>query len=85
MVNGFSSIFMVASVTAVPGVRNTGRDEKQSSGSDSKKNSASRLFARILREAAQETTDDALDCHTTTYGRDSKMQDYLHKKREYHY
>lgn len=85
MTNGFSSIFMVASVTAVPGMRKTGRDEKQSFGSNSKKDSASRLFASILKETAQETADDAMDCRTTTYGRDSKMQEYLHQKREYRY
>lgn len=85
MTNGFSSIFMVASVTAAPGMRKTGRDEKQSSGSGSKKDSAGKLFASILKETAQKTADDAMDCHTTTYGPDSKVQEYLHQKREYRY
>lgn len=85
MVNGFSGIFMVASISAVPGIRKTDRDARQSLGPKSKKDSAGSLFARILKETTQETTDDAMDCRTTTYGRDSKMQEYLHKKREYHY
>lgn len=85
MVNGFSGIFMVASVSAIPSIRKTDRDARQSPGPKPKKDSASSLFARILKETAQETAEDAMDCRTTTYGRDSKMQEYLHRKREYHY
>lgn len=85
MVNGFSGIFMVASVSAVPGIQKTDRNARQSSGPKPKKDSAGSLFARILKETAQETAEDAMDCRTTTYGRDSKMQEYLHRKREYHY
>lgn len=85
MVNGFSGIFMVASVSAIPGIRKTDQDARQSSDYKSRKNSAGSLFAKILKETAQETADDAMDCCTTTYGRDSKMQEYLHQKREYHY
>lgn len=84
MVNGFSSIFMVASVTAVSGVSKTKRDERRDANSDSKKKNAERLFASILENSAKEKANE-VDCRTTTYGRDSMMQNFLYQTREYRY
>lgn len=83
MVNGFSGIFMVTSVAAVSGVYKTGRDERRDAHSGSKKKE--KLFASILEESAKENRAEAVDCKTTTYGRDSRMQNYLYQTREYRY
>lgn len=85
MVNGFSGIFMVASVAAVSSVYKTGRDERRDAHSDPKKKNTERLFASILEDSAKENRADAVDCRTTTYGRDSRLQNYLHQTREYRY
>ncbi|MDE5588896.1 MAG: hypothetical protein K2J60_07105 [Acetatifactor sp.] len=85
MVNGFSSIFMVASVAAVSGVSKTKRDERRDAYSDSKKRNAEKLFASILEDSAKESKADVVDCRTTTYGRDSMMQSFLYQTREYRY
>ena len=85
MVNGFSGIFMVASVAAVSGVNRTGRDERRDAHSDSKKKDAERLFASILEDSAKESKANVVDCRTTTYGRDSMMQNFLYQTREYRY
>lgn len=85
MVNGFSSIFMVTSVAAVSGVHKTGRDERRDAYSDSKKGNAEKLFASILDDSVKEKKADVVDCRTTTYGRDSMMQNFLYQTREYRY
>lgn len=84
MVNGFSGIFMVASVAAVSGVSKTRSDERRDAYSDSKKRNAEKLFASILEDSAKEKVND-VDCRTTTYGRDSMMQNFLYQTREYRY
>ena len=76
---------MVTSVAAVSGVYKTGRDERRNAHSDSKKKNAERLFAGILNDSAKENRADAVDCRTTTYGRDSRMQNFLYQTREYRY
>lgn len=85
MTNGFSSIFMVASVSAAPVLRKTGRDDPGISGSGFQKKSGAGLFSNILKETMDQYTEDAVDCRTTTYGRDRKMQTFLYQTREYHY
>lgn len=76
---------MVTSVAAVSGVYKTRRDERRDAHSDSKKKNADRLFASILDDSAKENRADAVDCRTTTYGRDSRMQNFLYQTREYRY
>lgn len=76
---------MVASVAAVSGVYKTGRDERRDAHSGSKKKSAEKLFASILEDSAKENGANAVDCRTTTYGRDSRMQNFLYQTREYRY
>lgn len=85
MVNGFSGIFMVASVAAVTGVSKTRRDERREPSSELKKKNAEKLFSSILEERTQENKADVVDCRTTTYGRDSKMQSFLYQTKEYRY
>ncbi len=75
---------MVASVAAVSGVPKIRRDERRNANSDSKGKNAEKLFANILKDSVVEKAD-AVDCRTTTYGRDSKMQNYLYQTREYRY
>lgn len=74
---------MVTSVTAAPGIRKIRRDEQKSF--DSKKKNAKGFFAQILEEAAKDTKREVINCHTTTYGRDSKIQTFLYQTREYRY
>lgn len=76
---------MVASVAAVSGVSKTRRDERRDANSDLKKKNAERLFASILEDSVKENRADVVDCRTTTYGRDSKMQNFLYQTREYRY
>lgn len=76
---------MVASVTAVSGVSKTRRDERRDAHSDSKKKNAEGLFASILEDSAKESRADAVECRTTTYGRDSRVQNFLYQTREYRY
>jgi len=77
---------MVTSVTAVPGIRKVRRDDRRNANSDSGKRNAEGLFAQILEDSAKETkADDSLNCCTTTYGRDSRMQTFLYQTREYRY
>ncbi len=79
MVNGFSGIFMVASVAAVSGVPKTRREEPRVP--DFKKGNGTRLFTQILEENLKETKRAAMDCNTTTYGRDSIMRDFSYQAR----
>ncbi len=76
---------MVASVAAVSGVSKTRRDERRESSFDMKKKGAENLFASILEESTQESRADVVDCRTTTYGRDSRMQNFLYQTKEYRY
>lgn len=85
MVNGFSGIFMVASVAAVSNVPKTRREEPRIPYSDFKKENGVRSFARILEENVKETKAALMDCNTMTYGRDSRMRDFSYQAREYHY
>lgn len=76
---------MVASVTAVTGVSKTRRDERREPSPELKKKNAEKLFASILEESTQEKGADEVDCRTTTYGRDSRMQSFLYQTKEYRY
>ncbi|MCM1193750.1 MAG: hypothetical protein NC123_17975 [Butyrivibrio sp.] len=76
---------MVASVAAVSGVSKTRRDERRDVYSDSKKKNAEKLFASILEDSAKENKANVVDCQTTTYGRDSRVQNFLYQTREYRY
>ncbi len=83
--NGLSGIFMVTSVTAVSDICRTRREEQHVPDTDSKKKNGQGLFAGILEKSLKEVREDVLECCTTTYGRDSKMQTFLYRTREYRY
>lgn len=74
---------MVTSVEAVLGVNMTRRDRGRDTRSDSGQNGAEGLFAKILEENTKEVKNTVVDCHTTTYGSDSRMQSFQYRTREY--
>ena len=82
--NGVSSILMVSSIAAVSGVPRARRDERRNADSHSRGKNAEKLFASILNDRVKDDAD-AVDCRTTTYGRDSKLQNYLYQTKEYRY
>ncbi len=85
MVNGFSGIFMVASVEAVSAAKRTRRDNQRNPYELNQRKDAGGLFAEILEDSAKKAERTVTDCTTTTYGRDSRMQTFLYRTREYHY
>lgn len=84
-VNGLSSISMVTSVMAVSGPIKVRRDQQNNSNSNTGQGKSDKLFAQILKDAVMESQSTPLSCQTITYGRDSRMQTFLHQSREYHY
>lgn len=84
--NGVTGIFMVSSVMAVPMVGKTKRDPARTYGHVSKDSSSAGSFVRVFDQAMEEQIESApTECHTVTYGRDSKIQHFLYQTREYHY
>ncbi|MCM1092122.1 MAG: hypothetical protein NC413_14910 [Muribaculum sp.] len=65
MVNGFSGIFMVASVEAVSAVRQTKRDNRRSSGQELRGKNAEGLFASILEDHAEDEEEKTVACRTS--------------------
>lgn len=78
---------MVHSVMAVPKVGKLKRDNRNSSYSDTNKESSSKLFASILEETANahKTEPAPRACQTTLYDRESRLQNFNYLTREYHY
>lgn len=76
---------MVHSVVAVPMIGKVKRDNQNTSYSDSGNHSSNGSFARVLEAAKNEVQDSAMDCHTTTYGRDSQIRTFFYQPREYHF
>ena len=72
---------------AVPKVGKLKRDNRNSSYSDTKKESSSKLFASILEETANahKTESAPRACQTTLYDRESRLQNFNYLTREYHY
>lgn len=85
MVNGFSGIFMVASVEAVSAVRQTKRDNRRGSDQNLRGKNAEGLFASILEDHAEGGTENSVACRTSSYGRNGRMQNFQYQTREYHY
>lgn len=75
---------MVHSVDAVPKAGRIKRDQQKSFYSDSGSHSSNGSFAKVLENAKKETQNASMDCHTTTYGRDSRIQTFFYQPREYH-
>ena len=82
---GFTGIFMVHSVLAIP---STGYVKRELSGSpyeqpDRKQQTSS--FSQILDEKLEEQKTASMNCQTTTYGNDRRIHTFQYLAREYHY
>lgn len=74
---------MVNSVLAVPKCNKLKReDSKSSHGFQKKKDNA--LFAQILEETQTSHESASIDCTTTTYNRDCRLQTFHYHTKEYH-
>ena len=82
---GFSSIFMVQSVAAVSKTGKIKRDQQKTFDSESGNQSSNGSFAKVLENAKREAQNAPMDCHTTTYGRDSRIQTFFYQPREYRF
>ncbi len=87
MVNakGFSGIFIVPSVTTVAGTGKIKRDNHKDSHSGSRDRDLNSSFSKLLSEAMEEKREEALNCQTTTYGRDSMLKVFFYQSGEYRY
>lgn len=77
---------MVSSVMAIPRVRKTRREQERILDYRLKEHSHPQSFSQILDVAVEQAVETApTECHTITYGRDSQIQHFLYRTREYHY
>ena len=76
---------MVHSVVAVPTIGKVKRDHQNTSYSDSGNQNSNGSFAKVLEAAESEHCSSVMDCHTTTYGRDSQIRTFFYQPREYHF
>ncbi len=84
--NGVTGIFMVSSVMAVPMVGKIKKEPARAFGYVSRDASSSGTFAQAFDQAVEEQAASApTECHTVTYGRDSRLQHFMYQTREYHY
>lgn len=74
MVNGFSSILMVASVEAVSAVGRTRRDKRRDSNQNLHGKNAEGFFAGILEDHAGGEDKNSVTCRTSAYGRNGRVQ-----------
>lgn len=85
MVNGFSGIFLVASVEAVSALRQTRRDTRRDFQQERRGKNAEGFFAGILQDRAEGQGENTVACRTSAYGRNGRMQNFQYQTREYHY
>ncbi|MCM1043880.1 MAG: hypothetical protein NC417_00065 [Candidatus Gastranaerophilales bacterium] len=77
---------MVSSVMAIPQVGKTKREQERILDYRLKEHTHSRSFSQVLETAVDQAVETApTECQTTTYGRDSQIQNFLYRTREYHY
>lgn len=76
---------MVPSVVAVVGVGKVKRDQQNSSYSDTANRNSGGSFAQVLEKVTDEKRDASLNCHTTTYGRDSMIRTFYYQSRAYRF
>lgn len=82
--NGFTSIFMVHSVSAVETAKKASRDSDGSSGGYTGSDKSTHSFSKILEAEINEKQAPA-ECRTVTYGNDLKLRTFLYQTREYQY
>ena len=76
---------MVNSVVAVPKVDSVRRDQYNSSYSESKDQASNGTFAKVLEDVRKDKQNTPMDCHTISYGKDSKLQSFVYQPRDYHF
>ena len=76
---------MVHSVAAVPMTGRVRRDPQRSCYPESGSQSSKGSFAQVLENVTKEVRDDSIDCRTTTYGRDSRIETFYYQSRAYHF
>lgn len=83
--NGFSSIFMVQSVTAVPNIGKVKREHHNAARFEAGGKNSNGSFAKVLENAEEETRKSSMDCHTVTYDRDCQIRTFLYQSGEYRF
>lgn len=76
---------MVNSVLEVSKTRELRREDNRTSDNGYGRQNSNRLFAEVLKKAVEEVESNQVECHTTTYGPDSRLTTFEYMKREYHY
>ncbi len=76
---------MVQSVLAAPMIGKLKREEQRLPYSRPREEESEGLFSRLLEEATQKLESAPRACHTTLYGRDSRLQNFHYLSKEYHY
>lgn len=76
---------MIHSVLAVPSTGKIKRESYKSTGTPSDKEQSNHLFSQILEEKMDEQKKAPMDCHTLTYGQDSRLHTFYYQSREYNY
>ncbi len=76
---------MVPSVVAVAGVGKVKHDQQNTSYSDTANQNSGGSFAQVLAKVTDEKRDASINCHTTTYGRDSMLRNFYYQSRTYHF
>jgi len=76
---------MVQSVAAVPVAGKMKREHQNVSRFAGRNQNSSGSFSKVLEKTEEEIRNVSLDCHTTTYGRDSKIRIFVYQPVEYRY
>ena len=76
---------MVHSVMAISSAGKVKRDSSSSIDTRSDKEQSDHLFSQVLDEKIEEQKNAPLNCHTITYGHDSRLHTFQYQTREYHY
>lgn len=76
---------MVHSVMAVSTADKLKRDANKAADAHSHGKKTATLFSEILNQAVDEQQEAPRQCHTVTYGQDSKLRTFRYQQREYHY
>lgn len=76
---------MVHSVVAVSSVDKVKRDAHKAVDAHSQKKQQESAFSQILEQTVEEQRTIPMECHTLTYGQDSRLHTFQYQMREYNY
>ena len=76
---------MVNSVSAISTSDKVKRDSSKSGNGYAGGKQGNPMFAQILEEKREERSEAARECYTITYGKNSQLQTFQYRTREYHY